>query len=491
METFNRSEYDFSSGEFDRELETLQYNSTTTTENIIKRVITENWGNLSVDLSEWQKSQLENVRESGIRCLLNMWLNEKEATVKGTYCNATWDNVYCWPSTPPGEKISRPCSEILQEREGAVAHHITGNAFRVCQQNGTWLWGNWTDYTECADSYEEYIRTVAEERNLVVAVQHILFIGSFISIICLATAVFIFLYFKCLRCDRVTVHIHLMLALLLRSALLIVITEPFVFMRTSHYRNVDWICKMVLSLNLYSTVASINWMFVQGVYLHSRMTTNVFDREAPLKLYYVIGWVLPFVLVGSYAVTLQTLHPVQCWKNYSERSEIWILLGPMVFALLVNLIFLINIMRILLTKVQRASATTDGDQFRRAVKATLVLFPLLGMNNLLFLYNPGGAFNKYFIIFNTSFGSTQGIFVSIFYCFICQDVRKAIARRYQRFMVRRDVNVMIQRCPSPRENGNSSVVVCIPANNSYRLGSPCITRLQGNGGEVATGETHL
>lgn len=45
--------------------------------------------------------------------------------------------------------------------------------------------------------------------------------------------------------------------------------------------------------------------------------------------------------------------------------------------------------------------------FRRAVKATILLFPLLGINNLLFLYNPGGGMKRTFVILNTVFQSTQ------------------------------------------------------------------------------------
>jgi hypothetical protein len=44
---------------------------------------------------------------------------------------------------------------------------------------------------------------------------------------------------------------------------------------------------------------------------------------------------------------------------------------------------------------------------RRAVKATALLFPLLGINNLLFIYNPGGDYKRTFVILNTVFQSTQ------------------------------------------------------------------------------------
>jgi hypothetical protein len=30
-----------------------------------------------------------------------------------------------------------------------------GHATRVCLDNSTWLWGSWTNYTECADSLDE------------------------------------------------------------------------------------------------------------------------------------------------------------------------------------------------------------------------------------------------------------------------------------------------------------------------------------------------
>ncbi|CAL8145734.1 unnamed protein product [Orchesella dallaii] len=437
-------------------------------QHIVSQIRTGNWSNIPLSLSEWQKGQLGNLEEQGISCLVNMWFMARNRNVMSTdtHCNATWDNVYCWPATPNGETISRPCSEILEKTEPSIAHNIQGNAFRVCLDNGTWLRGNWTNYTECADSYEEYVSVAAEEKTLVVAVQHLLFGGSIISLFCLAIALFIFFYFKCLRCDRVTVHIHLMLALLLRSVTLIVITEPFVLKRTSHYRNVDWVCKTVLSLNLYAAVASINWMFVQGIYLHGRLTTNVFDREAPFKVYYTIGWIIPFFLIGIYAATMETVHNVQCWKNYSERYEIWILLGPIIFALLANLIFLINIMRILLTKGQRANTSSDGDQFLRAVKATFVLFPLLGINNLPFLYNPGGEFNKYFVILNAVFGSTQGIFVTILYCFLCKDVKDAIGRTYRRFLARRSTNG-IPRYQSPRDTAELPLLV-YRSTTSYR-----------------------
>ncbi|CAL8137234.1 unnamed protein product [Orchesella dallaii] len=454
-------------------------NTSDLNENIGENASYKNWGNWTFALSEWQKSQLGKVGQSkaGVSCLLNEWFSNQTELEEGieledSYCNATWDNVYCWPKTPSGSIISRPCTEVLQVADKAAAEHIQGNAIRVCLENGTWLWGNWTNYTECADSYDEFTRKTEEERLLVVTVQYILFIGSILSVICLSISLVLFFYFRCLWCDRVKIYTHLMSALILRCALLIVITEPFIFERTNHYRTVDIACKAVLSLNLYGTVASINWMFIQGLYLHGKVTTNVFDRKPPFKLYYLIGWVLPLLLVVFYAVTEEVLYPIQCWKDYSERSEIWILLGPMIVALLANLLFLINIMRIMLTKIQLPNSSSDSAQLRRAVKATFVLFPLLGINNLLFLYNPGGEYNRMFVLLNTGFGSTQGIFVSILYCFVSKDVREAIRRRFRRFRVHR--NGYSIRSRETLSQRNVSVVNTLPTSlqtkTQFRVG---------------------
>jgi len=41
------------------------------------------------------------------------------------------------------------------------------------------------------------------------------------------------------------------------------------------------------------------------------------------------------------------------------------------------------------------------------VKATLILFPLLGINNLVFVYNPEGDYEDAYILSNAILQSTQ------------------------------------------------------------------------------------
>ncbi|OTF81527.1 7 transmembrane receptor-like protein, partial [Euroglyphus maynei] len=65
-------------------------------------------------------------------------------------------------------------------------------------------------------------------------------------------------------------------------------------------RQLEWLCKSILTLKLYSTLASINWMFIEGFQLHSRVTVSILRKDAPFKLYHILGW-------GNYYIEIQIL----------------------------------------------------------------------------------------------------------------------------------------------------------------------------------------
>ncbi|KFM64695.1 PDF receptor, partial [Stegodyphus mimosarum] len=117
---------------------------------------------------------------------------------------------------------------------------------------------------------------------------------------------------------------------------------------------------------MYSGMASINWMFVEGLLLHSRVTVHIFKQDAPFKLYYCIGWGMPAVSIGSWCFIMFMYHNTPCWSGYGDLPYIWVITGPMLAALLINSIFLVDIIRVLVTK-QHAHLTADTTQVRCAL----------------------------------------------------------------------------------------------------------------------------
>ncbi|XP_076358934.1 corticotropin-releasing factor receptor 1-like [Tachypleus tridentatus] len=255
-----------------------------------------------------------------------------------------------------------------------------------------------------------------------------------------------------LQCPRLRVHLNLVIALIIHSILLIIISSSGVL--GEHflwYVNIDLLCKTILSLKMYAAMASINWMFIEGLLLNSRITVSVFSKDAPFKLYNLIGWGLPLLFIISWSIIMAWFLNTPCWKGYGKTYYIWIVTGPMITALIVNTIFLINVVRILVTKL-RKNNSTETAHVRKAIKATALLFPLLGITHLLFCINlhDDGHLERAYMITNALFQSSQGLFVAVLYCFMNSEVQTALRNAYQRVILRRNPNHRLKygRCLS-------------------------------------------
>lgn len=99
-------------------------------------------------------------------------------------------------------------------------------------------------------------------------------------------------------------------------------------------------------------------------------------------------------------------------------------IAPLIFFLLqLNFFFLVNIIRVLVVKLRQSQAS-DIEQTRKAVRAAIVLLPLLGITNLLHLVPAlktawKFALWSYSTYFLTSF---QGFFIALIYCFLNGEV---------------------------------------------------------------------
>lgn len=375
---------------------------------------------------------------------MSLYMN---STGTGAHCPTAWDSISCWPPTARNSTVSRLCSSLgLWSAELAQRFSDENlsepHAFRVCSEDSTWLWGNWTNYSKCLEALN-----TDTNRDIPNILLLILFVGSTISLTLLMVTLFIFSYFKSIHCARLQVHKNLVCALVLHSMFLQLCAAPGVYrMNLEYTRQSEWICKLIIFGEIYSSMATINWMFVEGLLLHSRIAISVFRHETPLKLYYFIGWISPLLFLSIWTYLTETTENDVCWHGYGKSRFIWIITVPMFAVLAVNAVFLVNIIRILLEKL-RGNSSVEMMQVSKAAKATALLFPLLGIPHLLFCINPGenSELQTTYLIFNAVLKSSQGIFVSILYCFLNSEVQQVVYSAYLRAVIRRNPNRKFSR----------------------------------------------
>ncbi|CDW53291.1 7tm 2 domain containing protein [Trichuris trichiura] len=249
-------------------------------------------------------------------------------------------------------------------------------------------------------------------------------------------------FYRSLQCRRLTIHKHLVTAFIIRFFIFI--------MWIVLQRDQDWLCKLILAVIMYSTLASVFWMFLEGSYLVSRFTIMAMrSEEGHFILYLLTGWGLPFVFVLGWvlALELQAVVP-RCWLPYTNNKTMWLLISPMSIALGLNFLFLLIILVLLVQKLW-ASNTIESKKIWKTIKATVLLVPLLGTTNLLLFYEPNPvnerAHQAYMLLSailqhsqvkcsksSLHFKNSMGIFVALFYCFCNGEVQLALKRQIER-----------------------------------------------------------
>ncbi|XP_033104156.1 calcitonin gene-related peptide type 1 receptor-like [Anneissia japonica] len=359
----------------------------------------------------------------------------------GLHCSAHWDNVKCWPPTRAGEIANESCPFWEDYNQSMV------RAYRICKENGEWQ--NKSDYNECLN-YTLVAPQHPEGHQTVRILAIVCLTFSCISLLLLLISLFIFYYFKSLKCTRVAIHKNLFFSFALKYTIIILTSQSSVTKDNFDYTqtpsstsilHIPVVCRMNLILLQYFNMVNIFWMLNEGVYLTSRIAFAVFSTKSNLRMYFAVGWGLPIVYVAIWAGLMwQLKYDDPCWYTYvnseSTKYILLILSVPQFVAFLLNMLILINIIRILVTKL-RASHSVETNQVRKAIKATAVLLPLLGVALMLsFWQYPDKNDIVYHFVFSTII-STQGMFVAIIYCFLNSEVQMTVKRKLKRIHVMR------------------------------------------------------
>lgn len=346
------------------------------------------------------------------RCLADVLLKPFPRPGNGSHCLRTWDGWSCWDDTPAGSIAYAPCPRFVA---GFAPHRP---AHKTCNADGTWFRHPvtkrvWSNYTACVDTH------ALEFRNVV----NLLYVGGyFLSLVALLISLFIFFYFRSLRCRRITIHKNLFTSFIINNICWIlwyiyVIAQPHVIQE-----NPVW-CQFLHVVTQYFLVCNYLWMFCEGLYLHTLLVMAFITEEKILKWFLLIGWGLPLLPIVGYAILrgLDGQLSKMCWLE----QDVWytyILNVPVCLSIVLSFAFLVNIVRVLVTKL-RAVNSPDHESTRKAVRATVILLPLLGLHYVVTPFRPrnGTIFLAYEIV-SALVTSLQGLCVSLLFCFFNGEV---------------------------------------------------------------------
>ncbi|XP_064456222.1 calcitonin gene-related peptide type 1 receptor-like isoform X2 [Ornithodoros turicata] len=351
-------------------------------------------------------------------CLADVILKPFPQHDNGSYCPRTWDGWSCWDDTPAGSTTYAPCPRFVA---GFASHRM---AHKVCNPDGTWFRHPttkhvWSNYTACVDTLD------LEFRNVV----NFLYVGGyFLSLVALLISLFIFFYFRSLRCRRITIHKNLFSSFIMNNLCWILWYIYVIAQSQVIEENPVW-CQVLHVLTQYFLVCNYLWMFCEGLYLHTLLVMAFITEEKILKWFLMIGWGFPLFPIIGYAVArgLDTELSKMCWLEH----DVWytyILSVPVCLSILLSFAFLVNIVRVLVTKL-RAVNSPDNESTRKAVRATVILLPLLGLHYVVTPFRPekGTIFLAYEII-SALVTSLQGLCVSLLFCFFNGEVLAALRK---------------------------------------------------------------
>lgn len=404
--------------------------------------------------------------------------HEYTAPLGVLYCNWTWDQVLCWPPTKAGTTATQRCP-----RDKGI--DPSKFATKKCSAEGRWEGKHpgeeatspqgWTNYTPCyTPEMLELFRKLyvgsekAAMKKLEIAerTRTLEIVGFSISLAALLISLAIFCHFRSLRNNRTRIHKNLFVAMVIQVVirLTLYIDQALVKGTTSTGQrttssssagfrqgidNTPVLCEASYVLLEYARTAMFMWMFIEGLYLHNMVTVTVFQEKSYYAAYTAVGWGVPVLMTAAWAMTTaSTLGSTRCWWGYNLNKFFWILEGPRLIFILLNFLFLLNIIRVLVVKL-RQSHTSEIEQVRKAVRAAVVLLPLLGITNLVNMTEAPltravwefGLWS-YTTHFLTSF---QGLFIAILYCFLNGEVRMAVRKSVSTYLSLRPQHFTPQR----------------------------------------------
>uniref|UniRef100_A0A3B4DUZ1 Adhesion G protein-coupled receptor D2 n=2 Tax=Pygocentrus nattereri TaxID=42514 RepID=A0A3B4DUZ1_PYGNA len=256
------------------------------------------------------------------------------------------------------------------------------------------------------------------------------FIGSGASLCALVVTLMLFTVLDIPKSDRTSIHKNLFISLTLAQVVLLCSGSAI-------HNTVA--CTLVAALLHLFFMAAFSWMLVEGLLLWSKVVTVNLSEDRHMKYYYLIGWGLPVLIVTITLASASGKYSADghCWLSV-QNGVIWGFSGPVLFIIMVNIMVLTRVVVITISTAKRRSLMLAAnaspveqvsEQIRAAVKAVLVLLPILGLTWLCGVLVPFSIIMAYiFILLN----SLQGLFIFLIYGVYNTEIRNTVNRIKER-----------------------------------------------------------
>ncbi|XP_055974542.1 growth hormone-releasing hormone receptor, partial [Sorex fumeus] len=337
-------------------------------------------------------------------------------------CPRTWDGLLCWPPVASGEWVTLPCP-------GFFSHFSSepGLVTRDCTTSG---WS--VPFPPYPEACPIPLEQLAEEKSYFWTVKLIYTLGHGVSTAALCIAVVILVALRRLHCPRNYIHTQLFATFILKAgAVFLKDATLFHGDTTDHCSFSTVLCKVSVATSHFATMTNFSWLWVEAVYLTCLLASPTPCTRRAFWGLVLAGWGLPLLFTGTWVICKMAFEDTACWDLDDSSPYWWIIKGPIVLSVGVNFGLFLNIIRILLRKLEPAQGSPHTQsQYWRLSKSTLLLIPLFGIHYIIFNFLPDSTGLNIRLPLELGLGSFQGFIVAVLYCFLNQEVRTEISRRW-------------------------------------------------------------
>ncbi|KAG8505651.1 Growth hormone-releasing hormone receptor [Galemys pyrenaicus] len=248
-----------------------------------------------------------------------------------------------------------------------------------------------------------------------------------------------------LHCPRNYIHTQLFATFILKAgAVFLKDAALFHGEDTDHCSFSTVVCKVSVATSHFATMTNFSWLLAEAVYLTCLLASTSPSTRRAFWWLVLASWGLPLFFTGAWVGCKLAFEDTACWDLGDSSPYWWIIKGPIVLSVGVNFGLFLNIIRILLRKLEPTQGSLHTpSQYWRLSKSTLLLIPLFGAHYIVFNFLPDSAGLGIRLPLELGLGSFQGFVVAVLYCFLNQEwgiltasplsleVRTEISRRWR------------------------------------------------------------